>query len=486
MLKYRILNPYSFALIIMVFLLPSCKDWLTIAPEDSLVKEKFWQKREDVEGALAATYDAFRDQAQSSFIQGELRADMVKFGDQFGDYNLIAKSDISPSNSTNSYSGYYKAINYANTLMYYDKQVFKKDKTLTQEILNGIDAEALFVRSLSYFYLVRLWKDIPLVIEPSLSDTSATYFLPKSEEKVVLHQIIADLLKAKNMAYKTQFRNDPDHPRYFCGRANKYSIMSLLADVYLWDQQYQNCINYCDSVSNSGLYSLAPSDTWFNIYNPGNSKEEGIFEIQYDDNLVGQENPAYDGIFLRDAVQATMTTNYTALMGSGDLRSCGTNGPIWKYVGIDVNSTTKRTRDQRDGHFIYYRYADILLMKAEALCELDKLSDANLLVREISDRASGVFSAADSKSSLRLAILDERAREFTLEGKRWFDVLRVAKRNHFANKDLIINMLLAGADIQQQAVLRTKVYDTMSYYLPIPEREIQYNPNLVQNPFYDR
>ena len=88
--------------------------------------------------------------------------------------------------------------------MYYDKQVFEKDKTFTKEYLDAVDAEALFIRSLSYFYLVRLWKDVPLVLEPSISDTTNLY-LPKSPEKVVINQIIEDLLKAKDMAYTTQF-----------------------------------------------------------------------------------------------------------------------------------------------------------------------------------------------------------------------------------------------------------------------------------------
>lgn len=486
MAKYRLLITYSLALVLMAAIMTSCNDWLTVTPEDNLIKEKFWQKRADVEGALAATYDAFRDVSQSSFIWGELRADLVEFGDRFSEQNKIADGDISPSSGPVNWSGYYKAINLANTLMFYDKEVFKKDKTLTKEILDGIDAEALFIRSLSYFYMVRLWKDVPLVIEPTLSDTSTTYFLPKSTEKEVLHQVINDLLKAKDMAFTTQYRNDPAHPRYFNGRANKYSIMALLADVYLWDQQYQKCADYCDSISNSGLFSLEPTETWFSIYNPGNSPEESIFEIQFDDNLEGQENPAYESIFLQSG-QIKTTTNFTTLMAAGDIRAFAqNNGPLWKYVGIDLGGTVQRDRNQRDGHFIYYRYADVLLMKAEALCELNRLDEATLALKEVAERALVPFSGSLNKEGLRKAILDERAREFAMEGKRWFDVLRAAKRENFLKKNLIIDILLAGADVQRAAILKTKVFDTMSYYLPIPEREIQYNPNLVQNPFYDR
>jgi hypothetical protein len=96
------------------------------------------------------------------------------------------------------------------------------------------------------------------------------------------------------------------------------------------------------------------------------------------------------------------------------------------------------------------------------------------------------YEDKSDKGDLRDALLDEKGREFLFEGKRWFDLLRAAKRNKFQNKQIIIDMILSGADIKQQAILKTKVYDTLSYYLPIAERELIYNQNLVQNPYYDR
>lgn len=486
MFKYRIYRPITFAVLLMLAL-SSCQDWLSIAPENDLIKEKFWTKREDVDGALAATYNAFRGAALQSFILGEVRADMVTFGDLFGDYQKIAGSDINPTNGAANWREYYKAINLANTLMFYNKQVFEKDKTFTKKMMDGVDAEALFIRSISYFYLVRLWKDVPLVLEPSISDTS-NLFLPKSKENVVIDQIIEDLLKAKDMAYTTEFRNDTRNPRYFNGRANKYSIMALLADVYLWDQQYQKCSDYCDSISNSTLFSLEPYDTWFELYNPGNSKVESIFEIQFDDNLEAQENPMYYNLISGGGSnQMRPTVNLASKLTKEDLRSCGFFGPIWKYAGITLTSPVFRSSSQRDANIIYYRYADVLLMKAEALTELNRLSEANGLVREIAERAGTVHIEIIVKEDMRKAILDERAREFVIEGKRWFDILRAAKRNNFEKKQIIIDMILAKAtNIQMQAVLRTKVFDTMSYYLPVPEHEIRYNTKMEQNPYYDR
>jgi hypothetical protein len=73
----------------------------------------------------------------------------------------------------------------------------KRTTLLPLKCSNGVDAEALFIRSLAYFYLVRLWKDVPLVLEPSISDTTNLYIPKSSSEKEVINQVINDLLKAK-------------------------------------------------------------------------------------------------------------------------------------------------------------------------------------------------------------------------------------------------------------------------------------------------
>lgn len=468
----------------------ACNDWLTVKPTSGLIKENFWNKTADVESALAATYDSYRDNSLNSFIWGELRADMFSFSSKYSNTDLqnIAGSNISPSNSSISWSGYYQTINYANTLMFYSNNVLNKDESFTQEMKNRTDGEALFLRALNYFYLVRIWKEVPLVTEPSVSDTG-NLFVPKSPEHEIINQIITDLNSAKEKIGPVIYRNNL---KYFKGKANKYSVMALLADVYLWNEQYQKCVDYCDSIISSGIYDLESTATWFNLYNPGNSLPESIFEIQFDDGLDNQENPIYNTylpISSDGSATAYFGTNKTiinALFNTEDIRLCGTNGPIWKYIGITANSIATRGPNQRDAHFIYYRYADILLMKAEALNELDNIADANEFLRMTEERAGLSYVDVINKGDMRTAILNERAREFALEGKRWFDLLRMAKRNKFANKQLIIDMILSGADVKQQAVLRTKALDTMSYYLPIPEREILYNPNLVQNPYYDR
>lgn len=471
-------------MLIALMIFSSCKDWLSIAPENDLIKEKFWTKTVDVEGALAAAYDALRDASQASLIFGELRADLVTFpGANYTGYASIAASNISPTNTVIDWADYYSAINLANTLMYFDDEVFEKDQTFTQELKDAIEAEALFIRSMAYFYLVRLWKDVPLVLEASISDTSNLY-VGKSTEKEVLHQIIGDLLIARDLAYTTEFRGSD----YFFGRANRYSITALLADVYLWNEDYQKCIEACDEIITSGLYGLEPTETWFNVYYPGNSTYEGIMEIQYDDNLDNQNNPIYDVMIpvSGNPQCAFDQQNIDLIMDQEDLRRYQGKGAIWKYRGKDQLGLVPRTITERDANWILYRYAEILLMKAEASIELGLFDDANELIAETMLRAGMPYEDNNDKELLRQALLDERGCEFLFEGKRWFDLLRAAKRNRFEEKQIIIDMILSGADVKQQAILRTKVYDTLSYYLPIPERELIYNQNLKQNPFYDR
>jgi hypothetical protein len=482
MKKFKVII-VSFSLLLFVI---SCTDWLNIEPENDLIEDEFWTKTEDVEGVLAAMYDAFRESSLESLIWGELRGDMIQFsGTALADYIRIAQSDITTTNPKVNWRNYYKTINLANTLIYFSTLVLDKDKTFTERLKQSIDAEAIFLRSLSYFYLVRLWKDVPLVLNPSISDT-VDLFQPKSTEHEILNQLITDLKLAKDMAYTTEFKNEPP---FFKGRANKYSIMALMADIYLWQEKYQECINYCDSIINTNLFELESYNTWFELYYPGNSMKESLFEIQYNSAYVSQENRIYDNlVYIGGGGGMRPTTNLNRIYTTNDVRKCSLTSnadPGWKYAGRDM-SGSGRIATEKDANYIFYRYAEILLFKAEASVEIGDIQTANELIREIALRAGATFEGSSDIDKLRDYILEERAREFAAEGKRWFDILRYSKRDDFQRKQFIINMVLGNAGVKERQVLQTRVYDTMSYYLPIPESELIYNQNLVQNPFYDR
>ena len=464
----------------------SCNKWLDLEPENDLIRQEFWQKKADVDAVVAAMYDAFRETSLESLIWGELRADMVLFtGTEFADYLRIAFGDITSTNGKINWKEYYGAINLANTIMEFSGDVIDLDKAFTPPIKEAYDAEALFIRSMCYFYLVRLWKEVPLILSAASSDTVDIY-KPKSTESQILNQLVTDLKYAETIAYS---KENEWSAELFKGRANVYSIQTLLADIYLWMEKYNECIEYCDKVIKSGNYFLLNQNNWFQLYYPGNSRES-IFEIQYNDAYVSEENPIYNYMLPVSGGRRVITTPALSdLFVPADIRQCGNNNVTWKYLGkSNTSSTSKRDLSERDANFIYYRYADILLMKAEALAETGNFGDAKILLNDIVLRAGlPTVNLPNSLSDYRQFILEERAREFALEGKRWFDVLRFAKKNNFENKYIIINILLERAtDVKERPIFEARVRDTMSYYLPIPEGDLTYNQSLEQNPFYNR
>jgi tetratricopeptide (TPR) repeat protein len=490
-------NKFNIHIIFMVgiiFLLGSCTDWMELEPEDKLIRQEFWQKEGDVEAVTAAMYDAFRETSLKSLMMGEVRGDMMYFdANQFSDYARIAESDIQYDNPEVKWEKYYFTINLANTLIQFMPEVLENDELFTVTEMERIKAEALFIRSLSYFYLVRLYKDVPMLLSASSSDT-VDFYIEESDEDVVLDQIISDLEYAETIAVSkeniddntSQFMSDLT---LFKGRANKYSIQAVLADVYLWKEDYQKCIEYCDKLIGSNLYSLEIETDWFKLYVPGNSKES-IFEIQYSE-LNQETNPIYDKLVpITGSSRASFYDwVWDDLFVTSDVRIANDDfGPVSKYLLMDTEGKgSRRDFSQKDANYIYYRYADILLMKAEALAELNEFSESQELINEVALRAGTPSVFLDqSITEFRTAILNERAREFAFEGKRWFDLLRFAKRNRWENKNLLINILLSKASEEKRPILRGRILDPNGYYLPIPEADILYNDKLNQNPYYDR
>ena len=468
----------------LLLVLVSCDSWLDLEPENDLIRQEFWQTKDDVDAVLAAMYDAFRETSMESLIWGELRAEMITItGNDFADYARIAQSDISPTNGAVRWNEYYFAINLANTLMEYSGDVLGKDDKFTEQLKFSYDAEAVFIRSLSYFYLVRVWKDVPLVLEASTSDT-VNFYIPKSTEYEVLDFLINDLKYAETIAYSNQNRNDPV---IFRGRANLYSIQALIADIYLWLEQYDKCLEYCDKIIGAGIYSLLPEENWFSLYYPGNS-QESIFEIQYNDSYDSEENPMYEKFLPLSGSGAAFQTQIAfTLFDINDIRHCGRN-PWNKYLRKSNTSYIIRDNSERDANFIYYRYSDILLMKSECLAETGKLKDAYQLLNEVVNRAgAGSIDVTESIYQYRESLFNERAKEYAMEGRRWFDVLRFTKKDNYSDKNKITNIILSKFtnpnDLER---LKARIKDTMFYYLPIPQNDLDVNKALVQNPFYDR
>jgi hypothetical protein len=237
-------------------------------------------------------------------------------------------------------------------------------------------------------------------------------------------------------------------------------------------------------------------DFFENVFIRGNSTES-IFELQYEFpvtnpffNMHPTQNRRWSAApHLTDLVYGIDAVNAIPLV---DFRGENaayrpTDLTIWKYIGANSAGTTLRSQDQSNANWVFYRYADVLLMKAEALNQLDQPLEASRLVKQIRTRANAIdIKAMDSTSKGGMAtfILEERQREFAFEGKRWYDVLRNAKRNNYQNLNLLLDMASISLPSDRRQAAFNKLRDKNSHYFPIFFYEIQTNKLLEQNPFY--
>lgn len=469
----------------------SCNEYLERLPNDGLIREEYWKTGEDVESVLMGAYENFASMDRKLFVFGEIRADMVT-GDSNQPRNeeLISEGNIYPDNSLSNWQDFYEIINFCNEVITNAPKVMEIDETFSEFEMQGLVSEAYFLRSLSYFYLVRLYKEVPFIDEPSESD-DVDFFVGKSTEDEVLNQIVKDLeanrLYAPNNSFSTIEKNK--------GRASKAAYDALLADIALWQYNYNAVIEYVERIENSESFLLLPGGRWFEIFYPGNTFE-GIFEFQFDDNknqrndlyaLTSYTNNQYDPS--QNALEL-FSFEYATELIRGENASIRKYGEgdfiIWKFIGQSPDGRTFRSSSERNScNWIVYRFADVLLMKAEALSQLGNYNEALDIINRIRARANvPALSLANNPSSFEDAILEERARELAFEGKRWFDLLRMGRRNNFARKAKLIEIIVSNVPSTQKRILAVKLTNPEGWYLPIYEDEIERNMNLIQNPYY--
>ncbi len=478
--------------IFIVMISSSCDDWLELKPPGGLIREEYWKNKEDVEAVLMSAYQKLASIDEKLFIFGEIRADMLE-----GDINqpnreeLLMESNIFPDNGICDWSDFYSIINMANEVIKNAPLVQDVDDTFTDFEMQSNVAEAYFLRSLSYFYLVRIYRDVPLVLEPTETDDAEIY-VPKTEESVILDQIVTDLENNRSFAPSGGFSTIKENK----GRASKAAFDALLADIELWRFNYEAVIRHVEKIEAVEDIVLVPGNRWFEIFYPGNSLE-GIFELQFDGDL-NQRNSLFGltfrNSFRYDPSQKALELFSTDFESAEIVRGPGTivkegedDFNIWKYVGRAADGSSTRSGNETSScNWIVYRLADVLLMKAEALSQLSRFQEAYDIISEVRTRAGMLpLSLSNNTIAYEDAIMDERARELAYEGKRWFDLLRLGRRNNYQRKATLIEVVVTNVPSTQKRILSAKLTNPLGWYLPIYENEIERNKELVQNPYYN-
>ena len=261
----------------------SCNDWLDVLPKNEQVSPEYWKTKEQVEEVLAQGYHNMRLTVPTLIYWGELR------GASIYAYSGKSKQELQNFQLTSSsneckWASFYSILNVANSIIKYAPEVKRQDETYHESVMNSNMAEAYFMRAWTYFTLVRNFKEVPLIVEPYMTDEYAVD-VPKSSEEAIIAQIKLDIEDALSTGAAKEMYDDEDWTGMSKGRVTVWALYALMADVCLWSEDYDGCVRYADMLINS-TSPFRPAfvedpEQWYSIFFPGNSNGS-IFELNFD------------------------------------------------------------------------------------------------------------------------------------------------------------------------------------------------------------
>lgn len=464
-------------------------DFLDLAPISQQNSNNFYKTAEDMKNALTAVYGSLQYGGQyysSIHVMGDLRSDNTEITNPNAGADLQAIDNFTntpvTSVSNTTWAGHYQGIQAANIVIEKIEGI-TMDATLKAQYIG----EAKFLRALMYFNLVRIYGDVPLVTKV-INNPQDGYDYGRATSEEVYQQIIADLVEAEGSLPYTYAASE-------AGRATKGAAMSLLGKVYLtrkeWTLASQKLKQVIDEAAQT-KYKLMP--TYAGIFGvTAENNAESIFEVQFKSGSNGEGSPftnQFAPIGSGTAVVAVgnplgqniPTAEMDAAYEANDLRKAASmknsyvlSGKTTLHNYVVKYSGTPAANLDSDNNWIVLRYADVLLMYAEALNEQGFVPDGPAFgyLNQIRTRAGlPVKSFTNENPALqittqaefRLAIEQERRVELAFEGHRWFDLVRT-------DRALAV---LADKGMQPHHVL-----------LAIPQSQVDINPTMIsQNPGY--
>lgn len=501
---FTIMKSYSYLIFAGCLLLVSCSEsFLDLAPKSEVSADNFYRNETDFRNAVNAAYSSLQEDGLygNDFSHlAEVPSDNVTVFNPAGaggaSQNEIDLFTTSTANASvlNVYAGSYKGIQRCNIVL---ERI--GPATITEGLKNQFTGETKFIRALHYFNLVRLFGDVPLVLA-EIKSAQEGYGYGRTPVEEVYEQILADLTDAETKLPLTYTGSN-------IGRVTQGAAKTLRGKVYLTRKAYPQAVAKLKEVIDSGgsgnakQYDLAPA--YADNFNPAKSNnaghKESIFEIQYKSGGTGEGSPwnnrsapngvavSVVGVGAGNGVFMWPTTNIVGAYAKSDLRkvanidSARISGAFVTYVKKYVQSaygTVPFASFDADANWPLLRYADVLLMYAEAINEANGGPNAVAYdaINRVRRRAFGVPVATPSaaydlpvglnKAAFFTAVESERRLELAFEGHRWFDLLRTDRA--------IPVMSALGFSIKPRDLL-----------FPIPQAEIDINPRLLtQNPGY--
>ena len=435
---------------------------------------------------------------------GDVRSGLYALNGDNTYASQFINQELLTTNTWADWASVYATINYANSFIKNAERVLEHDPTLAENVQHML-GEMRGIRALCYFYLVRAFEDVPLQLEPYESDTQEVN-LPAIPEETVLDTIEYDLKLALDLCADSYSGVD----NY--GRVTKKAVKALWADVKLWRGDYENCVTLCEELEQEYEGKRVREANWYSMFTLGNS-EESIFEYQYSND--GVHSPLYSfavGTSVVNNSAGNYQGNYQAYKREMDkiypstggwefsdtVRTAGTTYcnvanekfDVYKYLGIAAGYEELVYRDNitcYDAHFIFYRFREVLLMKAEALGMLERYDEAVEAVNEIR-RTTGLDETSASQmgrgSSFFDKLLAERCAELAFEGKQWFSMLRIARHLGSEGTSLLVNRVADSHLSLTSSMVKSRLQNSASWYMPYYDTEVEHNHALEQKEYY--
>ena len=480
------------------FLFTACSgDWLDLDPSTSVTSDNAIQSLEDAKTALNGIYRIASEHSyygDNYLYYADCRGEDVQAridkgpGRRVSPYYLFNVAADDAFNITRVWNQPYIVIHQANSLI--EKIDNGSVQTSDTQEIARIKAEALAMRGLALFDLTRLFGmpytldngaslGVPIEIKTELP----THQPSRNTVAECYNQVIKDLTEALPNLVTTKFD----------GHQNVWSVKALLSRIYLYMNDNENALKYAQEViNNGGLYTLFTHDEYTSVWGK-DFNSESLFEFYFtltepSGGSGGEGAPMVYADNVKDWNNLVLTKDFLDLLGEDpddvrhalcrlpqkpdeDILPTGSTGHpkyLTKYPG---KTGDVLTGNPQDNDLCIIRLSEIYLNAAEAAFKLGKRSEALGYLNQIVSRANPNKSVSDSELSLE-RILKERRKELVGEGHAFFDYMRnnipVIRKGGWHLPQLPTDAQVINASDPRVA-------------LPIPQSEIDANPNIVQN-----
>lgn len=486
-----------FILIISSLVLGSCsKSFLDTKNPSSIFATGFFKDSATIASGVTGAYNAlqsfFGSGTYGMFMLGDVATDNSwsrVTGATNWDPLLIIDSDPGVQSF---WISLYRTIGRANAIIKEAPGI-----SISETAKQRFTGEAKFLRALSYFYALRMWGQVPLSTEPFDSPQDA-YVNGRNSVDDIYKLILEDVADAYNSLPNFYARTNTN-----AGRATKAAAIALWGEVLLTQKKYtEAAAKLAEIVNNESVYGVSLLPDYSKIFATDNEmNSEIIFAERYTAGFSPSIGSSFNNQFMPIGVerntgdaQLSKTTAYSGNLITYNLLQAFEEGDKRKAASVDsiisegvmrmyskkyLNANNATVNDGSND-WIVYRYADVLLMYAEALNESNKSDEANNMITKVRVRAGLDALEYTGQADLRAKLLNERRVELNMEGKRWFDLVRNGNLLSTLN-DYYASAKEKGTNFFEGVRVSGTPIESFRLLLPIPASEIRTNPKLSPN-----